>query len=131
MLMLACQNHCVINGLDRGATAAMPVISTRSAAPIDEAIITLKPAESSTVVAGLISTEIFCRFVDMRGRQEEIQVPLPATPGFARTKEVVITFRAVVKGRPVDLFITGLRITPIAPTDRLPGTETSRAVERP
>jgi hypothetical protein len=87
-------------------------------------------SESSTVVAGLISTEIFCRFVDTRGRQAEIQVPLPATPGFARTKEVVITFRAVVKGRPVDLSIAGLRITPIAPTDRLRGAETNRAVER-
>jgi hypothetical protein len=103
----------------------------RSAAPIDEATIALKPAGSSTVVAGLISTEIFCRFVDTRGRQEEIQVPLPATPGLARTKEVVITFGAAVKGRALDLSITGLRITPIAPTDRLPGTETSRAVERP
>ena len=101
----------------------------RSAAPIDEAIIALKPAGSSTVVAGLIPTEIFCRFVDTRGRQEEIQVPLPATPGLARTKEVVITFGAAVKGRALDLSITGLRITPIAPTDRR--TETSRAVERP
>jgi hypothetical protein len=27
MFMLACQNRCVINGLDRGSTAAMPVIS--------------------------------------------------------------------------------------------------------
>ena len=31
MFMLACQNRCVINGLDRGATAAMSVISAFSA----------------------------------------------------------------------------------------------------
>ncbi len=86
----------------------------RSAVPMDQAIITLKPVGNPSIVARLIPTEIFTHFADTRGDEQEIQVPLPATPGLARTKEVVITFGPGSKGRPIDLAITGLRITPIA-----------------
>ena len=89
----------------------------RSAAPIDQAIIALKPAGGPTVVAGLIPTEIFSHFADTGGREEEIQVPLPATPGLAQIKEVVITFGPEAKGRPIDLSITRLRVAPIAPAE--------------
>ena len=34
MSLLAHQNHCVINGLDRGATAAMPVIAAPDHRPL-------------------------------------------------------------------------------------------------
>jgi hypothetical protein len=96
----------------------------RSAVPMDQAIITLKPVGSPSLVARLIPTEIFTHFADTRGDEQEIAVPLPATPGLARTKEVVITFGPGSKGRPIDLTITGLRITPIAAAEgsRSPGT---------
>ena len=45
---------------------------------------------------------------------EEIQIPLPATPGLSRIKEVVITFGPETKGKPIDLTITGLKVFPIA-----------------
>ena len=85
------------------------VLRYRSATPINEAIIALKPAGGPTAVAGLIPTEISCHFADTRGREEELAVPLPATPGLAQTKEVVITFGPELKGRPIDLSITRLR----------------------
>jgi hypothetical protein len=88
----------------------------RSAMPVTEAIIALKPPGGTSASAGLIPTEIFSHFAATGGRDEEIAVPLPATPGLTRIKEVVITFGVESKGRPIDLSITGLRLTPIAPT---------------
>jgi hypothetical protein len=88
----------------------------RCAVPIDQALIALKPAGGAA--AGLISTEISCHLVDTRGQEDELQLPLPATPGLARTKEVVITFGPEMKGRPIDLSITRLHVAPIAPANR-------------
>jgi hypothetical protein len=85
----------------------------RSSVPMPRAIITLKPVPSVPPVEKLISTEIFSRFADTAGRDGEIEIPLPATPGLARIKEVVITFGPESKGRPIDLSITRLRATPI------------------
>ena len=85
----------------------------RSSAPIDQAIITLKPAGSAAAVAGLIPTQIFCHFATTGGRDHELPIPLPATPGLARIKEVVITFGPESQGRPIDLSITHLRVVPM------------------
>jgi hypothetical protein len=85
----------------------------RSAVPTSQAIIALKPAGAPSAVDHLIPTEIFTHFADTGGREAEIEVPLPATPGLARTKEVVITFGPESKGRPIDLTITGLNVAPI------------------
>ncbi len=85
----------------------------RSSVPIDQAIITLKPVGSSPAAAGLIPTEIFCHFANTGGRDHEILIPLPATPGLTQIKEVVITFGLESQGRPIDLSITHLRVAPI------------------
>ncbi len=85
----------------------------RSSVPIDRAIITLKPAGTSPAVEGLIPTEIFCHFAATGGRDHELSVPLPATPGLTQIKEVVITFGPESQARPLDLSITHLRIAPI------------------
>ena len=85
----------------------------RSAVPIEQAIIALKPAGSSSAVAGLIPTEIFCHFADTGGGKRRLTVPLPATPGLAQIKEVVITFGPDSKGGPIDLSVTSLKIAPI------------------
>ena len=63
--------------------------------------------------AGLIPTEIFSRFADTEGQDREIAIPLPATPGLAQIKEVVITFGPESQGRPIDLSISGLKASPI------------------
>ena len=52
-------------------------------------------------------------FTHTGAREEQIEVPLPATPGLARTKEVVITFGPDSKGGPIDLSVTSLKIVPI------------------
>jgi hypothetical protein len=88
------------------------ILRYRCAGPIDPAIIALKPAAGPGVAAGLIPTEITCRLADTQGREAEVPVPLPTTPGLARTKEVVLTFGPGIKGRPINLTITRLRLKP-------------------
>ena len=85
----------------------------RSSVPIDQAIITLKPVGSSPAANGLIPTEIFCHFANTGGRDHEIPIPLPATPGLTQIKEVVITFGPESQGRPIDLSIIHLGVAPI------------------
>ena len=97
----------------RGAnlSGGLLTLHYRSAAPIDQAIIALKPV--SAPATGLIPTEIFCHFAATAGREEPMSIPLPATPGLTQIKEVVITFGPRFQGRPLDLYITRMRITPI------------------
>jgi hypothetical protein len=85
----------------------------RSGVPMKQAIIALKPPGGASAVTGLIPTEIFSHFTHTGAREEQIEVPLPATPGLARTKEVVITFGPDSKGGPIDLSVTSLKIAPI------------------
>jgi hypothetical protein len=84
----------------------------RSSTPLGP-ILTLKPADTSAAVQGLIPTEVFCRFTDTGGRDQEMAIPLPATPGLASIKELVITFGPESQARPLDLSITRLRVAPI------------------
>src|SRR5207248_1592737 len=84
------------------------------------AVIDLKPADAPPD-AGRIPTQIFTRLADTGGREAEVRVPLPATPGLWQVKEVVVTYGPGAEGRPIDLTITRLGATPIgpaAPTDR-------------
>ncbi len=89
----------------------------RSARPMSQVIIALKPTGGTAAVSGLIPTEIFSRFADTDGGEQDLRIPLPATPGLAQTKEVVFTFGPDAKGRPMDLCITRLRVVPIAPAE--------------
>ena len=82
----------------------------RSAEPMGPALVALKPADQSAPSADLIAIEITTRFAATNGREAEIRVPLPATPGLARIKEVVITYEQAGKSIPVDFSITGLTI---------------------
>jgi hypothetical protein len=84
----------------------------RSSVPMSQVIITLKPS-SGPPAAGLIPSEIFSRFEDTAGRDREITIPLPATPGLAQIKEVVMTFGPESQGQPIDLAISGLKVSPV------------------
>jgi hypothetical protein len=88
----------------------------RSSTPLDKAIITLKPLGDPASVAHLIPTQIFSRFATTGGKEEHIHMPLPATPGLLRIKEIVITFGPEAKGKPIDLTITHLAVKPISPS---------------
>lgn len=87
-------------------------IRYRSTEPIDRAIVCFKPTGDTPAEVGLIPKEVFARFQDTNGREDEIQIPLPAMPGLTGIKEVVIT--TAHEGRPVDLSITRFAFTPHA-----------------
>lgn len=91
-------------------SGGMLSIRYRSTEPIDRAILAFKPTGNTPAEVGLIPKEVFTRFADTGGREEVLQIPLPAMPGLTGIKEVVIT--AVFGGQPVDLDITGFTFTP-------------------
>ena len=88
----------------------------RSAGRATPAVIALKPPRE--LPAGVIPKEIFARFIDTGQREEEIRVPLPATPGLADVKEVVLTYGRGAPEQAVDLTIKRLESTPSGPSER-------------
>jgi len=85
-------------------------IHYRSTEPVDRAILCFKPTGDTPAEGGLIPKEVFARFADTDGREEELKIPLPAMPGLTGIKEVVIT--SVPGGQPVDFSITRFVFTP-------------------
>jgi hypothetical protein len=98
----------------KGVNLSGGLLSIRyvSSQPMVAAIVEIKPPANSSAAANLIPNELFTRFENTSGREEEIDIPLPATPGLRSIKEVVITCGQEKNGRPIDLSITGLRFTP-------------------
>jgi hypothetical protein len=86
-------------------------IRYHSAAATEPTVIALKPAGPVNPDAGIIATEIFTRLADTGGREEEVRIPLPATPGLRTVKEVVLTCGPAKKGLPVDLRVTRFSVT--------------------
>ena len=79
---------------------------------VEPVSIELKPARPSTDDSGLIPRGITVRFADTKGGEGEILVPLPATPGLAHIKEVVIFHERAEKG-PINMVVRHLAVTPI------------------
>ena len=86
----------------------------RSSEALDPVSIELKPIKPSTDDSGLISRAITARLNATGTGEAEIRVPLPATPGLTRIKEVVIFHERPTKG-PIDVTVTHLSVTPIGP----------------
>jgi len=86
-------------------------IRYRSTEPIDRAAIELK-SDNGGANGRVIPTEIFTRLADTEGREVELQVPLPSTPGLTAIKEIVLTCTSESEACPVDLVITGFEFTP-------------------
>jgi hypothetical protein len=102
----------------------------RSAQAMDPVVIALKPAGTTPAQVGLIPKEIVTRLADTGGREAEIEVPLPAGPGLARVREVVLTHEPKTGGRPVDLSLTHCEFTPIvSPTHPARGGPSDRGAE--
>jgi hypothetical protein len=87
-------------------------IRYRSAQPLDPAVIDLKPVGNDPATADLITKQLFTRFYNTNGREAQVRIPLPATPGLWRIKEVVITCKDEKKESPIDLAITKIEVTP-------------------
>jgi hypothetical protein len=90
-------------------------IRYHSAAAAGPTVIALKSAGPVNPGAGIIATEVFTRLADTGGREEEIRIPLPATPGLRTIKEVVLTCGQADKELHVDLRITHFSVTPPPP----------------
>jgi len=91
----------------------------QSADPLESVLIALKPARGASADVSLIPQEIYTRLAATNGRETEIQVPLPATPGLMHVKEVVITSGIGKQGRPLELRITRFGSSPLG--DSFPG----------
>lgn len=82
----------------------------RSSRALDPVTIELKPFKPTTDDSGLISRAIFLKIEATGEGEQEIRVPLPATPGLERIKEVVL-YHEGAKG-PIDLTVTGFSVAP-------------------
>jgi hypothetical protein len=92
----------------------------RSAQAMDPVLIALKPAGTAPAEVGVIPKEIVTRLAATGGREAEIAVPLPATPGLANVREVVLTHEQ--KAGPVDLSLTHCGFTPVGPARAAPSS---------
>jgi hypothetical protein len=95
-------------------SGGMLTLRYRSGQALDPVTIELKPSKPSTGDSGLISRAITVRIESTGPLEKEVRVPLPATPGLTRIKEVVIYHEQPTRG-PVDLTVTHLSVTPIGP----------------
>jgi hypothetical protein len=88
------------------------IIRYRASAPIEHAVITLTKAQGGPYVEPQFPTQIFVRFSATESGAGEIHVPLPATPGLARTKELVLALGKDNEAMAADLTITELKFVP-------------------
>ncbi|WP_165250339.1 hypothetical protein [Paludisphaera soli] len=99
---------------DSGVDLSGTVLSLRYRlkSPAAPAKIALKPVKTETnSAAGLIATELFVELAPSSD-EAELRIQLPATPGLARIKEVVLSLGPDAKGRPLELSILGLAASP-------------------
>jgi hypothetical protein len=90
-------------------------IRYHSAAALEPVVIALKPAGPVKADAAIIPTELFTRLADTGGQEEEIHIPLPATPGLRAIKEIVLTWGQMKKEVAVNLRITHFSVAPPSP----------------
>ncbi|MGD0208720.1 MAG: hypothetical protein ABSC89_14055 [Verrucomicrobiota bacterium] len=88
------------------------IIRYRAAAPIEHAVITLTKAQGGPYAEPQFPNQIFVRFNAAESGAGEIQVPLPATPGLARTKGLVLALGKDSEAVEADLTITALKFVP-------------------
>ena len=97
-------------GIDLGDGELL--IRYRASAPIEHAVIMLTRAKGGPYAEPQFPNQIFVRFSATESREEEIHVPLPATPGLARTKGLVLVLGKDNEAVVADLTITALRFVP-------------------
>jgi hypothetical protein len=88
------------------------IIGYRATSPLEHVVITLKKVGPGPYAPQQFANEIHCRLAATPGGEAEIHVPLPATPGLARVRELVMALGKGNEARPTDLTITGLRYAP-------------------
>jgi hypothetical protein len=100
------------------------IIRYRASAPIEHTVITLTKVQGSPYAEPQFPTQIFVRFNATKSGAGEIHIPLPATPGLARTKELVLALGKDNEAMEADLTITALKFVPLARgTGQIPGLD--------
>ncbi len=90
-------------------------IRYRSHQPIKKAVVGFNRKEASPVGVGFISNEAFVSFKDTHGQENEIRIPLLATPALAGINEITVTFlRSNGETFLADVLFTGLEFEPNA-----------------
>ncbi|MGA2801212.1 MAG: hypothetical protein ABSE97_02400 [Verrucomicrobiota bacterium] len=88
------------------------LIRYRATAPIEHAVIMLTKAQGGPYAEPQFPNQIFVRFSVTESGETEIHIPLPATPGLARTKGLVMVLGKDSEAVVVDLTITALKFVP-------------------
>ena len=100
------------------------IIHYRASTPVEHAVITLTRVQGGPYAEPQFPTQIFVRFKATESGAGEIHVPLPATPGLARTKELVLALGKDNEAMKADLTITALKFVPLAGgTGQIPGLD--------
>jgi hypothetical protein len=100
------------------------LIRYRASTPVEHAVITLTKVQGGPYAEPQFPTQIFVRFKATGNGVGEIHVPLPATPGLARTKELVLALGKDSEAMEADLTITALKFVPLAGgTGQIPGLD--------
>jgi hypothetical protein len=88
------------------------LIRYHTSTPIEHAVITLTRVQGGPYAEPQFSNQIFVRFNTMESGAGEIHIPLPATPGLAHTKELLLTLGIDNESAATDLTITALKFVP-------------------
>ncbi len=88
------------------------IIRYHASTPIERAVITLTKAQGGPYAEPQFPNQIFVRFNATENGESEIRVPLPATPGLAQTKRLVMGFGKDGEAVATDLTITALKFVP-------------------
>jgi len=100
------------------------LIRYRASTPVEHAVITLTRVQGGPYAEPQFPTQIFVRFKATESGAGEIHVPLPATPGLARAKELVLALGKDNEAVEADLTITALKFVPLAGgTGKIPGLD--------
>ncbi len=100
------------------------IIRYRASTPVEHAVITLTEVQGGPYAEPQFPTQIFVRFKATESGAGEIHIPLPATPGLARTKKLVLALGKDNEAMEADLTITALKFVPLAGgTGQIPGLD--------
>jgi len=81
--------------------------------PIARTVIKLDKKDPALYEPGVILSEIYTSFAATDGQESEMEICLPATPGLAGIKEIVMLLGSNKQRAPVDISITGLEFAPV------------------
>ena len=102
------------------------IIRYRASTPVEQSVITLTRVPGGPYAEPQFPDRIFVRFSATEGGAGEIRVPLPATPGLARTQGLVLALGKDHEAVAADLTILALKFVPYPDLTSRPSLKDSR-----